>query len=279
MAYLEDAGTGSAEELETVADVKKAFSRFRIQDRRYSLLIGMIALGAWEWLVHIGKISALFFPAPTVIFQTLIRGLTEGEFFVHIGITLSRVLIGGMTGGSAGLFLGLCMGWSPRLRAVTDPFIAAAHPLPKIAVLPLIMIIFGIGEMSKIVLVAISAFFPMVINTVSGVRQISPLYFEVSRNYGAKPFKVFTRVIIPGSLPMIMTGIRLSANNSLVITIASELVCAQKGLGAMIWLAWETLRTEELYASLLITAILGICFNALVKFITKRLIPWQEGIR
>lgn len=258
--------------------IEKIFNRIRIRESRLSLLIGILGLGAWEWLVHTEILSALFFPAPTVIFQTLTQGLIRGEFLSHIGITLSRMLIGGITGIFAGLLAGLCMGWSPRLRTVADPFIAAAHPLPKIAILPLIMIIFGIGEMSKIVVVAISAFFPMVINTVSGVRQINPVYFEVAGNYGAKPLKVFTRVIIPGSLPMIMTGVRLAVNRSLVITIASELVSAQKGLGAMIWLAWETLRTEELYASLLITAVLGICFNALVQFATKRLVPWQEGI-
>jgi NitT/TauT family transport system permease protein len=254
--------------------IEKIFNR----ERCFSLLIGIIGLGAWEWLVHTEILSALFFPSPTVIFQTLMQGLIQGEFLSHIGITLSRMLTGGIAGIFAGLLAGLCMGWSPRLRAVADPFIAAAHPLPKIAILPLIMIIFGIGEMSKIVVIAVSAFFPMVINTVSGVRQINPVYFEVAENYGAKPFKVFTRVIIPGSLPMIMTGVRLAVNRSLVITIASELVSAQKGLGAMIWLAWETLRTEELYASLLITAVLGICFNALVQFATNRLVPWQEGV-
>ncbi len=247
-------------------------------DRYIAVMIAAVITGLWEGLVHIGILSPLFFPPPTVIAVTLFRWLFNGKLTPHLAATLSRALTGFAVGALSGLAAGLTMGWSERVRTVTDPFIAAAHPVPKIAVFPLIMIIFGIGEMSKIAVAALSAFFPMAINTVTGVRQISPLYFEVARNYGAKPFKMFTRVIIPGSLPMMLTGMRLALNNSLTLTIAAELVSAQKGLGAMIWLSWETLRTEELYASLIITALLGICFNMLVQFAAKRLIPWQKGI-
>ena len=117
----------------------------------------------------------------------------------------------------------------------------------------------------------------MVINTAAGVRQIDPLYFDIARNYGITGVKVFWRVVIPGSLPMILTGMRLAVNISLLLTIAVELVTAQKGLGAIIWLAWETLRTEELYASLMVTAALGISFNIIMQQGMKFLIPWQAG--
>ncbi len=111
---------------------------------------------------------------------------------------------------------------------------------------------------------------------MAGVRQIQPLYFDVAANYGADAYKVFTRIVIPGGLPLILTGIRLALNTSLVLTIAVELVSARQGLGALIWLAWETLRTEELYASLTVTAALGISGNLLIKYLTNRLIPWQK---
>ena len=182
---------------------------------------------------------------------------------------------GALIGGAAGLSLGLLMGWSPRVRAIADPFVAAAHPIPKIAVLPLVLIIFGIGETSKIALIAVAAFFPMLINTMAGVRQIHPLHFEVAKNYGAGPWLVFRRVLWPGSLPLALAGARLALNTALVITVAVELLTARQGLGATIWLAWETMRTERLYVALLATAILGISFNLLLQFVAGRLAPWQ----
>jgi NitT/TauT family transport system permease protein len=167
------------------------------------------------------------------------------------------------------------MGWSQRLRIVIDPFIAAAHPVPKIALLPIIMIIFGIGESSKVVVVGVAAFFPMVINAMAGVRQISPIHFEVAENYGANPVKTFTRVVVPGSLPLVLTGARLALNTALLLTIAVELVAAQKGLGVMVWFAWQTLRTEELYASVAATATMGVSFNLLLQRLAAHLVPWQ----
>lgn len=246
-------------------------------ERWLSLMIVITGLVIWEWLVHAERVSALFFPAPTVIVRTLGQWVATGTLTPHLAVTLLRLLLGFTLGSAIGLLLGLVMGWSQQFHNVIDPLIAAVHPMPKIAVLPLVMILFGIGETSKIVLVAVASFFPMVINTTAGVRQINQMYFDVARNYGATPLKLFVRVVIPGSLPLILTGVRLALNISLLLTIAVELVTAQQGLGALIWLAWETLRTEELYASLTVTAALGISFNLLLHSLTKLLIPWQAG--
>jgi ABC-type nitrate/sulfonate/bicarbonate transport system permease component len=270
MAHLEDAGRRSEKDLVDTR-LKKGF---RLEWWLPAVIVA-VALTVWEWQVRSGGLSALFFPAPSTIARTLTRLLTNGELAVNVGATLSRLLLGFALGGLPALILGMAMGWSRRLRAVVDPLIAAAHPVPKIAVLPLIMIIFGIGESSKVVVVAVAVFFPMLINTMTGVRQISPIYFEVAENYGASLFKVFTRVVVPGSLPLVLTGARLALNVALLITIAVELVAAQEGLGEMIWFAWQTLRTEELYASLLVTAALGIGFNFLLQRLAARLVPWQ----
>ncbi len=277
MAYLEDARRRSATEPQTPRLTVKRPTIGVFLERWGAMLLVILVLLVWEWQVRVGNISFLFFPAPTIIAWTLIRWFTNGELTSHLLATLSRVFLGFTFGSTTGLFLGLSMGWSRRLRAVLDPLLAAAHPVPKIAVLPLVMILFGIGETSKIVLVAVATFFPMAINTMTGVRQIPPLYFEVARNYHAGWLKVFTRVIIPGSLPLILTGIRLAFNIALLLTIAVELVTAQQGLGALIWLAWETLRTEELYASLAVIAALGIGGNAGLQYVMKYLVPWRTG--
>jgi len=275
MAHLEDARRGSAQEpVDTQLKKGRRLAWPRLE-RWLPAVILVGALTVWEWQVRIGGLSALFFPAPSTIALTLVRLLTSGELATHLSATLSRLFLGFALGGLPGLILGLAMGWSRRLRAIIDPLIAAAHPVPKIAVLPLIMIIFGIGESSKIVVVAVAVFFPMLINTMAGVRQISPIYFEVAENYGAGLFKVFTRVVVPGGLPLVLTGARLALNTALVLTIAVELVAAREGLGEMIWFAWQTLRTEELYASLIVIAALGISLNFLLQRLTARLVPWQ----
>lgn len=256
--------------------LKKDFRLLGLRlEKWFTVFVIIIALAAWELGVHIGELSSLFFPAPSVILLTSVRLTTNGKLLTNAGASILRVFLGLALGGGTGLIFGFVMGWSRRLHDLIDPFIAAAHPVPKIAILPLIMILFGIGESSKVVIVAVTTFFPMLINTIAGVRQISPIHFEVAKNYGANMTKIFTRVILPGSLPLILTGVRLAFNMALLITIAVELVAAQEGLGAMIWLAWQTLRTEELYVSLCVTATLGILFNLLLQRISIYLIPWQ----
>jgi len=271
MAHLEDARRGSAQEFVDTR-LKKGL---RLEWWLPAVIVAA-ALTVWEWQVLTGGLSALFFPAPSAIILILVRLLTNGELAIHLSATLSRLFLGFALGGLPGLILGLAMGSSRRLRVLVDPFIAAAHPVPKIGVLPLIMIIFGIGEFSKVVVVAVGVFFPMLINTMAGVRQISPIHFEVAQNYGASLFKVFTRVVVPGSLPLVFTGARLALNVALLLTIAVEMVAAQEGLGEMIWFAWETLRTEELYASLIVIAALGISFNFLLQRLTAHLVPWKK---
>lgn len=279
MAYLEDTRRRSAEKL-TDAQLKETLYLFGIKPEWWVTALVIIApLMIWEVLARSGRISSLFFPAPSVILLTSIELITSGKLSIHLGITLWRVFIGFFLGGISGLMLGLAMGWSRSLRIIVDPLIAAAHPVPKIAILPLIMILFGIGESSKIVVIAVTTFFPMLINTVAGVRQINPIHFEVAENYGASLNKIFTRVIMPGSLPLVLTGARLALNMALLVAIAVELVSAQEGLGAMIWLAWQTLRTEELYVSLFVTAALGMILNFLLQRITLYLVPWQTEQR
>ena len=242
------------------------------------LMIFGVGLGCWEWGARSGRIAMLYFPAPSIIATTLAKLTRDGTLMESIAATLSRVFSGVLLGGAPGLALGITMGWSRRVRSALDPFIAAAHPVPKVAVLPIILIIFGMGELSKAVVVSVSAFFPILINSIWAVQQISPIHFEVAQNYGAGRMKVLTRVILPGSLPLILAGVRLALNAAFLTTIVVELLIARTGLGAMLWMARETLRTEELYAGLFVIAILGMSFNFILQRLALRLVPWQPKI-
>ena len=216
------------------------------------------------------------FPAPSTIAQTLLEEIASGALLRTCLATLTRLGSGLLAGGGLGLLLGLLLGWSQRLRRFFEPWIAATHPIPKLSILPLFMIVFGIGETSKIVAIATSTFFPMLVNTLVGVQQIAPIYFDVATNYGASNYKLFTRLLVPASLPFILTGLRLALNTALLLTIAVELISAKNGLGAMVWMAWQTLRIADLYVSLFITALLGIGFSQLCRRIDQWLLPWQR---
>lgn len=276
MANLENAGRRSSERAEhSYLKFINDWLRLRLEPWLPALFAGLVLI-LWEWFSRAEIISPLFFPAPSRILSALFQMTMSGKIIAHLGATLTRLLIGFFIGALSGLILGLGMGWSQRLRVVVDPIIAAIHPIPKIAIFPLIMIIFGIGEASKIVAIAVAAFFPMLINCMAGVRQLNPVYFEVTKNLRASRWKIFSRVIVPGSLPSILTGARLAVNMAMVIAIAVELLAAKEGLGVIIWFSWQTLRIEELYASLIVIGLLGIAINALLQFLSYRFVPWHN---
>ena len=241
-------------------------------------VLAVVLLVTWEALARLEWIPVTFFPAPTVILATLGRLTSSGELPRHLGATVWRLVLALVWGGGAGLVLGMAMGYSTKLRTVLDPFVAALHPVPKLSLLPLIMLIFGIGWFSKALVVAVSTFFPMVINTMVGVRQIDPAYFDVAKVYGASRWRIFRRVVLPGSLPSILAGARMSMNRALGAAIGLELITADNGLGAMLFFAWQTLRTEQIYATLFVIAVLGYLFRVSTDLLASRLVPWQRDL-
>lgn len=242
---------------------------------RYLLpLILFIAI--WQFVSSKGLISPLLFPAPVRIWDSLWASLQNGALVQHLSYSLGRMFSGFLVGGSAGWLLGLSMGWLPRLRNSLDPIIAAIHPVPKSALFPLVLILFGLGESSKVVMVSVSAFFPMLINSMAGVRQIDPIYFDVATNYGASRAQIFRRVVLPGSLPFVLSGVRLSMNSAITITIVVEMILGRIGLGSVIWLSWETFRTADLYATLVVISIVGLIINRSLEYLSIRLVPWHN---
>ena len=275
MAYLGDAGERSPPGT-TYRIVIQKFRYLIFQPERWLPFIIVVAfLAIWEWQAQTGQISTLFFSAPSAIANKLIMMIMSGDLFVHLSATVSRMLMGFLIGGSVGLILGLLMGWSQKIKIAIDPIIFAIHPIPKIALLPVMLIIFGLGETARVAMVSISTFFPMLISTIAGVGEINPTYYEAARNYGAGKWQLLKRVIIPGSLPLILTGARLALNLALVITIVVEIRFGNEGLGTIIWRSWEILRTEDLYATIAVLSALGMSFHLLFWFLRKRLVPWK----
>ena len=239
-----------------------------------SLGIILLMLAGWELAVRAGWYTGLFLPAPTAVGRALGESLTGGALLLHLSATLLRIAAGLAIGGTAGLVLGVAMGSWRGLRAVLDPIVAAVHPVPKLALFPLLIVLLGIGEQSKIAAVAVGAFFPMLLNTMAGVQAISPVHLELARNYGASRWLMFQRVLLPGSLPMMLTGLRLATNVAFHATIGVEMVGSRTGLGSVLWLSWQTFRIEQLFATLTVIALIGLGLTSLLREIARRSAPW-----
>jgi len=231
-------------------------------------------LGIWEISGRVGLLNPLFFPIPSVIFLTFFTMMMSGEISEHLSITLFRVFMGFLLGTIPGIIIGMVMGASNKVRLLLDPIVSATYPIPKLAIFPLLMVIFGIGEFSKIIAIALGCFFLALINSMAGVRNINKVYFDVAKNYGASRKQVFTKVMLPASLPMIFAGIRLALGTSLLVVVGLEFVSANKGVGALIWYAWETFEIEKLYVGIFICAILGIISTVALKKAEEYIVPW-----
>lgn len=243
---------------------------------RMPITIGIAALTLWEIGVRVGAIDSLHFPAPSTIAVAFGESVADGVVIGHLFATLMRVAWGVGVGGTLGLLLGVAMGRSVRLKAALDPFVAAFHPLPKIAILPLIMVLFGIGDLTLVIVIAAGTFFPMLINTMAGVSQINPIHFDVARIHRAGKARVMFRVVLPGSAPSVLAGLRLALNTALLIAVAVEMVAARSGLGAMIWMSWVTLRTEDIFVALVVTVAFGLTVNLAISLIARWAVPWQQ---
>ena len=247
----------------------------RSRDRLLNVISPLALLLVWEACARLGFIDTRFFPAPSSVISTLIEMLRTGELVTHTAVSLERLAYGTVVGAVPALILGIAMGLNRSIRALFDPLIAATYPVPKSAILPLALLIFGLGEGSKIFMVAIGVFFPMVINTTTGVLEINRIYLDVGRNYKANRWNTFWTIALPGALPVIMTGFRLGIGIGLVLIAIAEMVGAKSGLGYLIWSAWSTFAVEQMYVGLFVIALIGFLITFGLNELERIIIPWK----
>lgn len=250
-------------------------------ERIYRLLSWLVPMGVlllWEIVVRVGWLDRRFFPAPTTVMLALWHLVRSGELFGHLFASLRRIFFGFLVGAIPGIAIGMLMGWFRGVRACLDPLIAALFPIPKISLLPLFMILFGLGETTKIVTVAMAGFFLIVVTTMHGVMRIDPVLMQAGQNCGATGGKLFLKVILPASLPAMFTGLRLALNVSLLVIVATEFVASNEGIGYFIWMSWSILAVADMYAGLVVIAILGVVFTNGLEHLGRALMPWANDI-
>jgi ABC-type nitrate/sulfonate/bicarbonate transport system permease component len=250
----------------------------RRRDRVLSIASPLGLLLAWELAAQAGLIDVRFFPAPSSIIAKLFEMAGSGELTENVLISLQRIVLGFLLGGVPAIVIGIAMGiWRP-VRALVDPLIVATYPIPKSSLLPLILLIFGLGEMSKVVMVAIGVFYPMAINATAGVLQINQIYLDVGKSFKASPWDTFRTIALPGALPFIMTGVKLGAGLALILIAVAEMVGAKSGIGYMIWSAWETFAVTKMYVGLFVIALIGFAISLLLNEVERWVIRWKADV-
>jgi ABC-type nitrate/sulfonate/bicarbonate transport system permease component len=245
------------------------------RDRLIGLASPALLLLAWEGFAALGWIDQRFFPAPSRIAASFVRLSSSGELWANLSASLERLFWGFLLGGMPALLLGLAMGLYRPVRALIEPLVAATYPIPKSAILPLILLIFGLGEASKIAMVALGVFYPMIINTTAGVLEIDKIYLDVGKNFGAGRWQTFRTIALPGAAPLIMAGMKLGAGLGLILIAIAEMIGAQSGIGYMIWNAWQLMSVDTMFVGLIVIAVLGFVFNWALDELERWLLPWK----
>jgi NitT/TauT family transport system permease protein len=247
----------------------------KTQERLLYLIspIGLLAL--WQLLLMVGVGDRRFVPAPTDIAWRFWELIRSGELEANTLITLYRVFAGFFIGSIPGVVIGLLMAMFRPVRIFFDPLIASLFPIPKIALMPLLLLAFGFGDASKIALVVIAVFFPVVVNTYVGAANIEKIYWDVAKNYGASQSMVFRRIVFFGALPMIFAGLRIALAVSFIVLVAAEFVATKAGIGYMIWNSWELLQVDVMFVGIVTVGVLGLIATVILQEIERKVIPWK----
>jgi NitT/TauT family transport system permease protein len=242
---------------------------------------GAVAVLVLAWVVstHFGWIDPFVLPSPRVIGKTLWTFMTQGHghysFLTHVAASLFRTSTGFAIGLLLGVPVGLVMGHVPAVNAVLAPLFAFIRPIPVIAFIPLVILYFGIGERSKIMLISATSFWYIVLNTANGVRSVPATLIQAAENLGLTRRQLFVSVILPGSMPFIMVGVKTTVALSWAVVVAAELIAAQQGLGHVIMDAGTFFNIPLVYIGIGLIGLIGLMLERIVTAVERRVLHWQ----
>jgi ABC-type nitrate/sulfonate/bicarbonate transport system permease component len=249
-----------------------------LADRWITLGSPIALLAVWEWASAVGLLRAAFFPRPSTIAAHLVDLALDGTLGGHLATTLARIGWSFSLAALLGVAVGLAMGLWRRLREGLDPVFAVIYPIPSVLFLPLVSFLVPSGEIALVVTTAVTSFFLIAFTTTHGVRQIDRRVVEAALHYGARGRRLFAAVLLPGALPFIFTGLRLGLGFALIVVVAVEIVSASRGLGALLWLSWQILKVEDMYATFFVIALLGALLSYGLAALRARLLPWVPDV-
>jgi ABC-type nitrate/sulfonate/bicarbonate transport system permease component len=250
--------------------------------RHEHALIGTFSMLAflafWEASVASGWVNPLFTSSPSRIVRAAIEMFADGSIWYDIQVSGFEFVVGYGAAVLIGVPLGILMGWYSRVDAVLDPFVSALYATPRIALLPLVMIWFGIGVMSKIAIVFLGAIFPILVNTITGVRTVNADFVKVARSFGSNDWQMFLTVALPSSVPLLLTGLRLGLGHALVGIVVGEMYGATHGLGFLIATSGARFQTDKLMVGIILIAAAGVALTELLRLIERRFERWRPSV-
>lgn len=244
----------------------------------YGIPLVLIFFAVWEALPRLGLIDPLFLPAFSTTIKTLFNLVVSGKLLLHVVVSLQRSLIGFGLAVIIAVPLGFLMGWYNKFEKYTDLFMQTLRNTSTFALLPIFLLLLGLGEASKIAIIFYGASWQLLMNTITGVKSVDPIYIKAAKSMGVTDKDLFRKVILPASIPSIVVGARMGAKIALMVVIAAEMIGAKTGLGFFIQNAQFNFMIPEMYAGILTLAILGLAINYLLVWFEKKATYWKGEI-
>lgn len=258
------------------ASVRFRGGGFEPSGRRWASWLAFAAIVAlWQAASSLGLLSPVAMPSPLAVVDALYDLAASGKLGIHIGQSLYRIGLGWLIGTTAGLAIGLAMGIFSVARAIGIPVTAALFPIPKIALLPLFILWFGIGESSKVATIALGVFFPTVISAYSAVDNVPRNLIRMGQSFGVPAAAIVAKIILPGAMPGILAGFRISSSIALILVVAAEMIGAEYGIGAFILAAGNLMQTDQLVAGVVVLSLLGLAISVVLGQIERRVLRWR----
>jgi ABC-type nitrate/sulfonate/bicarbonate transport system permease component len=253
--------------------MEKGIKKFIL--KRWASPILLIIL--WELVGRFGFVDPFFLPQPTSIIKAMVRMTADGELLKHIEASLFRALSGYALAAVLGMGLGIAICWSRFIENVLDPIFELMRPISTLGLVPLMIIWFGIGNGSKIAIVLKACFFPILLNTIAGIRGVNLKLIQAGRSLGANEFQIWTKVIIPAAMPVIFTGMRISTAISMLAIVGVEMFSADSGLGFVIIDSQRVFATDRMFVGILMLSFIGFFMDCIARFIGKHFLSWHMG--
>jgi len=246
-----------------------------VAGRRAGWIALALVIGLWQFAGTAGWVNPLFLPAPSAIVRAIYRLALSGALWQHLSYSIMRIGTGWMLGTVAGVVVGFAIGLSGLARGVGLIFISALFPIPKIALLPLLILWLGIGEEPKIATIALGVFFSTAISVYSGVDAVPRNLIRMAQSFNVPFHRIVRRVIWPGALPSILAGFRITASIALLLVVSAEMIGAQYGIGAFVLQAGNLMQTDQLLAGVVILSLFGLAVGRLINWLETRLLHWR----
>ena len=255
--------------------INKLIATEFLRDRAVLAISPLLLLGAWTWACHAGLFPEQILVSPQRVYVAGVELWDSGELAMHLEKSLSRLAIGFSIGALIGLAFGVAMGLSKRVEALCGPSFNAIRQVPTIAFIPMLILIFGVEETFKIVVVAKAAFFPIALATLDAVKGVPKQYFEVAKVYRLSTAQLVRRIILPATVPPVLTGFRISLGRSWMVLVAAELLAADSGIGQMMEMGRQMFRIDVVMVGVVITGLVGFVLDRGFRSLETRLVRWK----